>query len=441
MQPSPASDPPPGSAAPAPVAEAGAMEPTTAAPNAPGAGEPILLPKRRRGLGIVVAAIVVVVLVVLVLLFSGLLGVHSIGGIPLPGAGSSSAAPETFQAAYASANESAQTTDGGPWYLVVASGFDSATLTSFDLFGAAGSSPCVPDIVPTFQNEPTSDIAKGTSANWVIGFSSASGATDLTIVVVGGVVTNFGTTPSSDDCLGSGTVGLLAPASTIEDSSAAAAALGTNLTNFVGKFPSGGISALLLSDEGGGAVGEASGTAVWAFDVSPCLTNYSSGDLFAAGDPAFLGGVNATGHQVLVDLASPGIGYCETPGTLSDAFAVGPGTETAPPAGSGWAWTFNIGKAGSGLTFGEMTPTYVPALLTGPLGAASSSSLSLTVLGVTGSTVAAYNFTTSNWTLGAGTPVETGETIEFVAGSDLTGNALVFVGEKPFTGEVTVSLP
>jgi flagellin-like protein len=132
-------------------------------------------------------------------------------------------------------------------------------------------------------------------------------------------------------------------------------------------------------------------------------------------------------------------GLTKGPGNtpLGTALALGTPLE-ASKATNNW-YNFSVQSAGGGLILNNLqfqvqTPTggIVPA----------TGSWTLTVLGLTGTSVGTYSMTTNSWTAGGTTAVSSQQQIALNAVSTpLSGDTLVVIGSGSFQGSISVSIP
>jgi hypothetical protein len=408
------------------LASVGSEAPTDGGPTTEGFERATRMPARKWVVPL--AVVIVAIIVVLALVWSGVLFSHV--GSTATGGGTE-AIP--FSTAYSAVNSTVQNQIGGPWSLVSATAIIVPPSSSFQLPSAPGS-PCDPNGTPSLPSAPATDAARGIAPDWLFSFESSDqtflGATDF-----GGTIALFGPDPATDHCDGGGPIGILAPPSTILDSSQAVAILGANLTAFIAEFPS-AVTYLSLTDEGG-AIGRISHVAIWTVESSPCVNATFGSSTSGYGDPGYIGGVNGTSSQLLASAELLGLGYCSTPGVLGADLQLG------DPVSEPAAYNVSVTVSSGSLTLASFQPAVYTQDFRESQANVSAALDGFEVFSPTGTILGTYNFTTTSWTSGGAEPLSTGDTLSLLASTApvTQGAVLVLVGSAPTTGEIGVSLP
>jgi hypothetical protein len=381
-----------------------------------------------------VSIILVVLLLLVAALYTATVGTNSKSRNAPPGPNSVS-----FTTAFAAANSSAQSVSGGPWALVSAVGLDVlANGTNPFAFNSTSTGVCATGVPPPLLFASPTDAVRGLSPYWIVSFESTSSNSVLEAAVASGQAQILGTTPPTSHCLGPGRVGTLPPVGNIEDSSQLAPAL-PSLTLFTRSFPN-ATMAFFLSDEGS-ATGRTSGTAFWLVEGSPCFgpAGTSIGPP-APGDPVYQGVANATSSRNLGDRLAPGIGHCETPGTLAPNLRLGAAHLVS--AGSGYGYVSGLQSVGSGVTPAVFRPVVVASELVNPgIADPSTQVTGFEVIAQNGSTLAVFNTSVNAWIQGGNIPLSATDSVELLTVSQIDGASLVLEANFPVTGEIGVSLP
>ncbi|MCI4334348.1 MAG: hypothetical protein L3K04_01745 [Thermoplasmata archaeon] len=387
---------------------------------------------RRRRIPLIAVIALVLVLLLLPLLLLGLLipSFH-----PLAPHSSSQSPPspsfaQSYTQAYAAANGSAQATVGGSWGLVDAEGLATEVNAAFPGHSAAG--PCSSMAPPPVPAVSLNQLSTGETAFWAFGFGDAAGDS-LGVLVVNGTAQVLGESAASSHCNGPTPPARLPNPDRLMDSSTAAALMGSSWSATLGSATT-SFAAFLLSDEGGG-VGTQTGTAYWEVLASPCPLA-SVGTLgILPGDPHLLAALNATTPQVLDNWVIPGIGTCESNGTLNQALALGYPRSTNNFNGS-LNYTVPIDGVNGTLVVGSFHPALV-AITNRSIPAVAV----LDLLDGPGHAIAVYSFALGSWTAGGTTVLTAGDSLAFESPAPLDTAALVFVANAPETGDLSMYLP
>ncbi|MCI4342260.1 MAG: hypothetical protein L3K11_07820, partial [Thermoplasmata archaeon] len=153
------------------------------------------------------------------------------------------------------------------------------------------------------------------------------------------------------------------------------------------------------------------------------------------GDPHLLAALNATTPQVLDNWVIPGIGTCESNGTLNQALALGYPRSTNNFNGS-LNYTVPIDGVNGTLVVGSFHPALV-AITNRSIPAVAV----LDLLDGPGHAIAVYSFALGSWTAGGTTVLTAGDSLAFESPAPLDTAALVFVANAPETGDLSMYLP
>ena len=129
-------------------------------------------------------------------------------------------------------------------------------------------------------------------------------------------------------------------------------------------------------------------------------------------------------------------GLTKGPGNTPIGTALALGKPSENSKGTNFWYNFSVQSAGGGLIMNNMNFQ----VLTTSNGIVTPTGFTLNVLGLTGTSVAAYTMTTGTWTSGGTTALTTQQTISLDATIALSGNNLVVSGSGSFAGSITVAI-
>lgn len=130
-------------------------------------------------------------------------------------------------------------------------------------------------------------------------------------------------------------------------------------------------------------------------------------------------------------------GLTKGPGNtpLGTALAMGSPGEAAK--GPNFWYNFSVQSAGGGLIANNLNFQVQSA--TGSI--VTPTGWTLNVVGLTGTSVAAYTMTTGVWSAGGTTVMSSQQFIDIDATSSLSGDSLIVSGSGSFAGSITVAIP
>ncbi len=388
---------------------------------------------RRSAILIPVVAIVVVVAIVAGLILTGILPLSSTPG---------TSAPQSFSASRQAAQTAADGAAGGPWNLLLVTGF--ASLGTFNstpanvtgLAGALSGTTCTfaASGMPTAKLTATAvgNVSQGAAGIWLFLFSNHSGAT-LLVASSAGSTTVVGTVSGSGCDLAAAGFTSIPAGGLIDSSTASATADSSGGYGFLALHPEANATWVLL---GGFTTGGISIGPVWLVEYLTCSL---SGPGPASG-AAFEAILSASSGTVLLarsmSINCPSAAGSTT--SIGQMLALGPPTESA--VGSQFWYNWTILAAAGGLTWSDTI-----LKLTTPAGGtvAVPTGSTFTVVSLSGSVVATFDLATSAWSGQSDTVITSTETLDLAITENLAGmnDDLQVQGTGAFSGAVVEAIP
>ena len=408
--------------------------PPPGAPPPPGWSPPATpttppLPPRRTPIYFGIAVAVVIVVAILILALLGILPFFKSAGQ------SGSSFGDTRGPAQSTANGN----PGGPWTLILSGGVAMHSTTDISklntTLGTVPSSNCT--LSPASGSPPTTiqgvgNVSQGLASAWVFVYRNGAGGL-MAVSDFAGSFQVLGAATGSGCASSFGNFQPI-PAGVIDSTTAARAA-----------DAAGGYAFLQAHPSANGTIGIIGGVTYFGLTVgSEWVVGYSACPFVNSApvsEPYFNALVNASTGTVVQTMSSTmtcavnAVG-AKTP--IGTELAVAPATESS--RGSTNWYNFSIQSAGGGLLLSNLAPKVET---TGGAIVALPGSSTLTVIGLTGATVATYSISTGTWTSGGSTAVSNQQEIILTTPSttSLSGDMLVILGSGSFSGSISVSIP
>ncbi len=427
-------------ATPAPASEPSVPTP----PNAPAVPPPAPVRRPNRvPLYVAVGAVAVVVLLLLILVAAPMLTGSGKGG--------STPVDMTYAHAKPIADAAMANYRGGGWVPVVASGIapENSTVVALNATSVAPSTNCTLNAnagapssltVPAYNGTRTSGVAP----LWDFIYKNVTGVAAI-VVVLNGQATVIGTI-SGGVC--ASLFAFLSPIpSNVIDSSQVAAAVAGAAATFLASYPNASTVYALL---GGFNFGVISSGPQWSVIYTTC----SPGATGSVGVGAqFNATVNATTGRVISNQTTTGVSCSSgSRSPIGSVFGFGTVQQTSstpnnqcgasPPAGNCFA--VGIASASSSVTTANVTFSVQSGGTPVTLGAGAN----VTLVGITGKTLAMFTFSTGVWTvLAGGSLPQTFTSIDTLilwaggGGTTISGDTLVAAGVGSLQGTTSVTLP
>lgn len=387
---------------------------------------------------LVIAGVVVVVIVVVILALA-LTGV-----IPgLGGSNKSGSSAQTFSQSM-SAAQSAANGQGSGYTPIYADGFTSTTAVSLPaatLEGALSGTICTFSAISTvasFSVPSSGNLSLGTSADWL--FLMHNSTKLLVVVVASGSATVLGSLTGST-CVSTFAMVQAIPTTVVDSSTASLALDVRGGYAFLKAHPT-----ALATDFIFGPVTVLGHTqdATWDVGYAACDPSASgtSGPQIDASVDAQTGAVNAVSNTTVscgFSAGAPG-GGTGGGGSLASDLSIAPANEQV--RGTNYWYNFSVQSASSGLTWGDLllevqTASGSIVTLTGAPGGA------ITVIGISGNTVASYSIGTYSWTTGGSLSVSNQDEVVLQCTNNLQaqGDSLTVLGIGSISGSISAAIP
>lgn len=388
-------------------------------------------PARRTGLWVAIAVVAVVVILLLVLILTGV----------LPWLKTSSNGSMAFGAQRSNADNAVSGYAGGGWQLFAAAGVSlssplNATPPTNLSSGLVPTTNCTVNFVSTASiSIPKSDnVSSGVASAWAFIYQNSAGGL-LVAYDIGGSVTIVATATGTG-CLGTtglGSVGDLS--SNVIDSTQAASVAGqAGGYAFLKAHPEANLTMAVF---GGISVFGTSTGSLWVMEYMDCPLVPSTTGSGSSSGATFLAIVSAT-TGALVQASPSSTGCGGLPGSTPVGSAVSLGRPTEAAQGAEHWYNFSVESAAGGLVLND---------LSFQVQSASGSVVSLTgatlsCLGITGTTLATYDFGVG-WVTGGSTTLTNTDMLSLETTSNLAGagDDLVVEGAGSYSGAVSVPIP